>query len=487
MSDDSQEVSVSAPTEDIKSKVRSERRSGRRDQRRNRRRNGSRTKTRKSSRRPNSRRASHHKKYSDGKIEISSGYFDDKNEDASTVMPQDDAQLTNVCDPHIARRPTHIAIDIPTLSNEERERLDEAHDVTVGQPSDDDTDDSIENAARKFGDCLMGIMESFILCVKTPFEPKEKSDDDLVDNVSAADSTDAVDSNDVVGAIKDENWNFFSTIKNLRRRRSSNFDDAENVVATSTVDTSAVDANTNDTSTVEADESSGPITMIRTTDATETTIVTSADMVVDEMDTVDSVDSVSTDEADAENAYDELMSEDSADGEDGEDGEDSEEDDRAEEASHISISESSEEPTDDTVFTTATNVTSSTIGSDIELLKHNLSVIASIEPGQKLYEDSYGKLSIDNSYALTRYVTGTSRVNTVERVCQTVKDASNCDDNEIADLVDQNVLNGIKNLMVTYQDPSVNETFNGAFESVPRVSFDSVVSDYEREISDTQE
>lgn len=413
-----------------------------------------------------------------------------------------DGQLINACDPPIARRPTHVAIDIPTLSNEEQEGLDEAYDITVDQPSDDyaddDADDSIENAARKFGNCLMGVMKSFILCVKTPFEPKEKSDDDLTDDIGTADfadPTDVVDGNDVVGAIRDENWNFFSTIKNLRRRRSSNFDDIENVVATSTVDTntvetSAADTNTNDTNTIEVDESPEPIAMIRTTDATETTIVTSADMVVDEMDTVDGVDSVSTDEADAENAYDELMSEDSADGEDSantEDSEDGEQDDRTGEVSHISISESSDKLTDDIVFTTATNVTSGAIGSDIGLLKHNLSVIASIEPGQKLYEDSYGKLSIDNSYALTRYVTGTSRVNTVERVCQTVKDASNCDDNKIADLVDQNVLNGIKNLMVTYQDPSVNETFNGAFESVPRVSFDSVVSDYEREISDTQE
>lgn len=126
--------------------------------------------------------------------------------------------------------------------------------------------------------------------------------------------------------------------------------------------------------------------------------------------------SVSVDNDDSENAND---------SEDGEDGEDGEED-----------NENNVNP------------------SDIEIIKDNLKAIASLEPGNKLYEDYYGRLSIDNSYVpgLMRALTRNSRTNTIPRVVQTINTAKVMGDPEILKLINEDVIKGLQNLINTYSD-----------------------------------
>ena len=95
---------------------------------------------------------------------------------------------------------------------------------------------------------------------------------------------------------------------------------------------------------------------------------------------------------------------------------------------------------------------------DVETIKDNLRVIASLESGNKLYEDYYGRLSVDNSYiqGLTRIISRNSRINTVARVMKTIADARTVaeKDSEVAALLNSDLINGLRNLIHTYSESS---------------------------------
>ena len=85
------------------------------------------------------------------------------------------------------------------------------------------------------------------------------------------------------------------------------------------------------------------------------------------------------------------------------------------------------------------------------IIRSNLQVIASIKPGQKLYEDYNGSLSIDNSYiqSIVRMITGNSRTNTIARVITTIESANSAG---MIELIDDAVLDGLRNLIQTYSN-----------------------------------
>lgn len=86
---------------------------------------------------------------------------------------------------------------------------------------------------------------------------------------------------------------------------------------------------------------------------------------------------------------------------------------------------------------------------DETIIKFNLETLSKLKPNEKLYEDSYGKLSVDNSYfpAITRVLTSNSRYNTIDRVVLTIRLAS-----KLNIEINQDVRNGILSLMNTYSD-----------------------------------
>lgn len=95
---------------------------------------------------------------------------------------------------------------------------------------------------------------------------------------------------------------------------------------------------------------------------------------------------------------------------------------------------------------------------NVETIKDNLRVIASLESGNKLYEDYYGRLSVDNSYiqGLTRIISRNSRTNTVSRVMKTIAEARAVaeKDSEVAALLNSELINGLRNLIQTYSESS---------------------------------
>jgi pentapeptide MXKDX repeat protein len=98
---------------------------------------------------------------------------------------------------------------------------------------------------------------------------------------------------------------------------------------------------------------------------------------------------------------------------------------------------------------------------DIEIIKSNLRVIASIQLGEKLCEDHLGGLSVDNSYvpSIMRALVGNSRDNTISQVVKTIEIAKIIDNVEVVELIDDRVIEGLKNLIATYSNsPEVSES-----------------------------
>jgi hypothetical protein len=108
-----------------------------------------------------------------------------------------------------------------------------------------------------------------------------------------------------------------------------------------------------------------------------------------------------------------------------------------------------------TLTETAEDITQEEI-MDPEIVKANLEVIASIQSGNKLYEDYYGRLTVDNSYmqGLSRIITRNSRTNTVSRVIKTIEDAKilALEHSDIDILLNEDVIKGLQNLIETYSE-----------------------------------
>ena len=95
---------------------------------------------------------------------------------------------------------------------------------------------------------------------------------------------------------------------------------------------------------------------------------------------------------------------------------------------------------------------------DPEIVKANLEIISSLQPGNKLYEDYSGRLSVDNSFVpgLSRILSRNSRTNTVARVIKTIRDAKVLAvfHPEISTLINEKLTKGLQNLIQTYSESS---------------------------------
>ena len=95
---------------------------------------------------------------------------------------------------------------------------------------------------------------------------------------------------------------------------------------------------------------------------------------------------------------------------------------------------------------------------DPEIVRANLEIISSLQPGNKLYEDYSGRLSVDNSFVpgLSRILSRNSRTNTVARVIKTIRDAKvlAVSHSEISVLINEKLTKGLQNLIQTYSESS---------------------------------